>query len=87
MARLTCWGRKSWFPLGFTRSSSGIGGAICNTGRSGTMHKQQQGPQKQQMGSGQPDFLPQSFFLSDFLEQEDSASPEQPVLAVQIPLE
>lgn len=60
---------------------------MCNTGRSGTIHKQQQGPQKQQMGSGQPDFLPQSFFLSDFLEQDDSASLEQAVFAVQVPLE
>ncbi len=51
----TCCGEKfCWAKIFMSFSSGKI--AVGTTGRSGTMQRQQQGPQTQQIGIGQADF-------------------------------
>lgn len=57
MVSHTCCGQNVWQKAGFMCSASGAEGVWCNTGGSGTTHRQQHGPHTQQTGSGQDLFL------------------------------
>jgi hypothetical protein len=81
----TCCGKKARYVAGFVLDSSDQK-ATGNTGRSGTRHKQQHGPQTQQMGIGQTGCL---LFSSSWWSAQESSEElgVQFSLGVQLPPE